>query len=111
MTAPAKSLPQGAGRISVPRPGWRRACWEIDVMTYSHAIGATRYRFDSLRELMARATPARSGDYLAGVAAATAEERMAAKMALADLPLARFLEELLVPYETDEVTRLIVDTH
>ncbi|MDP3835594.1 MAG: ethanolamine ammonia-lyase subunit EutB, partial [Hydrogenophaga sp.] len=80
-------------------------------MTYSHTIGARRHSFASLRELMARATPLRSGDRLAGVAAANAEERMAAQMALADLPLATFLNEAVVPYETDAVTRLIIDTH
>ena len=67
--------------------------------------------FDTLRELMAKATPRRSGDELAGVAAATAEERVAAQLRLADVPLRRFLEEPLIPYELDEVTRLIVDTH
>jgi ethanolamine ammonia-lyase large subunit len=80
-------------------------------MSFSHSIGARRYTFDSLRELLANATPLRSGDVLAGVAAATAEERVAAQFALADLPLAHFCEEQVVPYETDEVTRLIVDTH
>ncbi|RJP71626.1 MAG: ethanolamine ammonia-lyase subunit EutB [Comamonadaceae bacterium] len=80
-------------------------------MTYSHTIGARRHTFASLRELMARATPLRSGDRLAGVAAASAEERMAAQMALAELPLAAFLNEAVVPYETDAVTRLILDTH
>lgn len=80
-------------------------------MSYAHAIGATGYRFGSLRELMAKATPLRSGDCLAGIAAATAEERMAARLVLADLPLARFLEEPLIPYEIDEVTRLIIDSH
>ena len=60
---------------------------------------------------MARATPARSGDRLAGIAAGSAEERVAARMALADLPLRRFLDEALVPYEADEVTRLVLDTH
>jgi ethanolamine ammonia-lyase large subunit len=79
-------------------------------MSYQHAIGARSYRFGSLRELMAKATPARSGDYLAGVAAATAEERMAAKLTLAEVPLARFREDLLIPYESDDVTRLIVDS-
>lgn len=69
------------------------------------------YRFADLRELMAKASPARSGDYLAGVAAASAEERMAARMALADLPLKAFLEQPLIPYEQDEVTRLIIDGH
>ena len=80
-------------------------------MRYQHAIGIRRYTFASLRELLAKASPARSGDYLAGVAAATAEERMAARRALAELPLSRFLDEPVIPYEADEVTRLIVDTH
>ena len=71
----------------------------------------TRYPFDGLRDLLAKATPARSGDRLAGVAAATARERVAAQGVLADVPLARFLAEPVVPYESDEVTRLIVDTH
>jgi len=78
---------------------------------YGHRIGAVSHRFDSLRELMAKATPERSGDRLAGVAAASEQERAAAQMALADLPLRTFLSETLVPYEDDEVTRLILDTH
>jgi ethanolamine ammonia-lyase large subunit len=80
-------------------------------MLFAHTIGSRRYSFGSLRELLAKATPLRSGDVLAGVAAASAEERVAAQFALADLPLARFLSEQVVPYESDEVTRLIVDTH
>jgi ethanolamine ammonia-lyase large subunit len=64
-----------------------------------------------LRELMARASPLRSGDVLAGIAAESAEARVRAQMALADVPLTRFLTEALVPYEEDEVTRLILDTH
>lgn len=80
-------------------------------MPYTHAVGAETYRFRDLKDLMAKATPARSGDYLAGVAAATYAERMAARMCLAEAPLKRFLEELLIPYEDDEVTRLIVDRH
>jgi ethanolamine ammonia-lyase large subunit len=80
-------------------------------MVYQHTVGATTYRFNSLKEVMAKATPARSGDYLAGVAAETYAERMAARMCLADIPLKHFLEELLIPYEDDEVTRLIVDSH
>jgi ethanolamine ammonia-lyase large subunit len=79
-------------------------------MSFSHAIGNTRYTFANLRELLAKATPPRSGDVLAGVAAESAEERVAAQYALADLPLAHFLSEQVVPYETDEVTRLIVDS-
>jgi ethanolamine ammonia-lyase large subunit len=78
-------------------------------MGYSHTIGGVVYRFDELKTLLARATPARSGDELAGLASRTAEERVAAQMALADLPLKTFRDELLIPYETDEVTRLIVD--
>ena len=80
-------------------------------MAYSHAIGGVSYAFESLAQLLACATPARSGDQLAGIAAATAQERVAAQMCLADLPLKRFLDEAVVPYETDEVTRLIFDTH
>lgn len=80
-------------------------------MAYAHTVGSRRYVFDDLRTLLARATPLRSGDELAGIAARSAEERVAAQMALADLPLATFLSEAVVPYELDEVTRLIVDTH
>ncbi|MBI1329573.1 MAG: ethanolamine ammonia-lyase subunit EutB [Alphaproteobacteria bacterium] len=80
-------------------------------MAFAHTIGGTRYVFDDLKTLLARATPDRSGDRLAGVAAAIAEERVAARMALADVPLSTFLTEHVVPYETDEVTRLIADTH
>lgn len=78
---------------------------------YAHTVGAVRHRFADLRTLLARATPVRSGDALAGIAAASAEERVAAQMALADLPLTAFLNELVIPYEQDEVSRLIVDTH
>jgi len=80
-------------------------------MEYAHSVGATRYRFSGLKELLAKASPPRSGDALAGIAARSAEERMAARLALAEVPLKRFLEEALIPYEADEVTRLIVDTH
>ncbi len=80
-------------------------------MIYRQTIDATRYRFDDLRELMAKATPPRSGDRLAGIAAASAEQMIAARMALADVPLQTFLKETVVPYEDDEVTRLIVDSH
>ena len=77
----------------------------------SQRVGVRTYSFPSLRELLAKASPARSGDYLAGVAAGSSEERVAAQMALADLPLTTFLNEAVVPYELDEVTRLIVDSH
>ncbi|MBK4999830.1 ethanolamine ammonia-lyase subunit EutB [Pseudomonas sp. S31] len=76
-----------------------------------HTVGNLVYRFDSLREVMAKASPARSGDYLAGIGASNDGERVAAQMALADIPLTHFLNEALIPYEQDEVTRLIVDSH
>ncbi len=78
---------------------------------YAAAIGSRRYSFGDLKTLLAKATPLRSGDQLAGIAADSGEERVAAQFALADLPLATFLNETVVAYETDEVTRLIVDTH
>ena len=80
-------------------------------MTYRYSVGSHTYQFADLKTVLAKATPARSGDYLAGVAAETYAERMAARMCLAAIPLKKFLEELIIPYETDEVTRLIVDTH
>jgi len=78
---------------------------------YHQTIGLRRYAFDDLAQLLARASPERSGDQLAGVAAGSAEERVAAQMALAEVPLAQFLQEAIVPYESDEVTRLILDGH
>ncbi len=81
------------------------------MMTYRYSVGVQTYQFADLKAVLAKATPARSGDYLAGVAADTYAERMAARMCLAEIPLKRFLEELIIPYETDEVSRLIVDTH
>jgi ethanolamine ammonia-lyase large subunit len=80
-------------------------------MPFAHTIGSRCYSFSSLRELLAKATPRRSGDVLAGLAAESAEERVAAQYALADAALTRFCEEAVVPYESDEVTRLICDTH
>jgi ethanolamine ammonia-lyase large subunit len=80
-------------------------------MAYHLQLGTRSFSFGDLKMLLAKATPLRSGDQLAGVAAATAEERVAAQMRLAEVPLATFLEELVVPYEDDEVTRLIVDRH
>ncbi len=80
-------------------------------MLLRHSIDGVTYSFESLKDLLAKATPVRSGDELAGVAAHNAVERVAAQMTLADLPLAAFLEETVIPYEVDEVTRLIVDTH
>lgn len=80
-------------------------------MSYHCTIRGFAYRFPSLRELLAKASPLRSGDQLAGLAAESYEERIAAQMALAEVPLPTFLNEAVVPYERDEVTRLIVDTH
>jgi ethanolamine ammonia-lyase large subunit len=80
-------------------------------MVYRHAIGNTSYVFDDLRDLLAKATPPRSGDRLAGIAAESAEQMVAARIALADVPLQQFLRETVIPYEDDEVTRLILDTH
>src|SRR5215470_7329475 len=83
----------------------------LGAIMYSATIGNRHYAFCDLRTLLAKASPRRSGDQLAGVAAATGEEQVAAQYALADLPLAAFLHEPVVPYEADEVTRLIIDTH
>jgi ethanolamine ammonia-lyase large subunit len=80
-------------------------------MAYSTTTGGRTRTFADLKMLLAKATPARSGDALTGIAAESEEERALARRALAEVPLARFLEELLIPYEHDEVTRLIVDTH
>jgi ethanolamine ammonia-lyase large subunit len=80
-------------------------------MALRQTVGTTTWAFEDLRTLLAKASPARSGDALAGLAAGSAEEGVAARMALAETPLAAFLAEPLVPYETDEVTRLICDAH
>jgi len=80
-------------------------------MAFSHTINGCTYRFDDLKMLLAKATPARSGDELAGVAAESEIVRAAAKYALADVPLKHFLDEAVIPYEDDDVTRLIYDTH
>ncbi|MFD4502400.1 ethanolamine ammonia-lyase subunit EutB [Streptomyces sp. NPDC058457] len=79
--------------------------------TYTATLGGERHRFDSLARLLAAASPERSGDRLAGLAAASARERVAARWALAEVPLATFLTEPVIPYEDDDVTRLILDTH
>ena len=78
---------------------------------YGATLGARRYSFGDLKTLLAKASPLRSGDRLAGLAAETGEERVAAQFALADLPLSTFLNEHVISYEADEITRLIVDTH
>jgi ethanolamine ammonia-lyase large subunit len=80
-------------------------------MAYQHTIRGKVYRFDDLRTLLAKASPFRTGDALAGLSADTYEERVAAQITLADVPLKTFLNEAIIPYEDDEVTRLIVDGH
>jgi ethanolamine ammonia-lyase large subunit len=80
-------------------------------MAFRQGVGMRQHVFADLKALLAKASPARSGDTLAGIAASSDEERMAARLALADLPLAHFLQEALVPYEQDDVTRLILDSH
>lgn len=80
-------------------------------MPYHYDTGGRRFVFEDLRTLMAKASPQRSGDVLAGLAAGDEEERVAAQLALADLPLKTFLSEAVVPYEQDEVTRFILDRH
>lgn len=80
-------------------------------MTFSVQLGIRRHTFSDLRQLLAKASPPRSGDTLAGIAANSNEERVAAQMCLADVPLKHFLAEWVVPYESDEVTRLICDSH
>src|SRR5215211_4441843 len=74
-------------------------------------FGKKSYAFGSLKELLAKASPARSGDALAGIAAENDEERVAAQLALADVQLQRLLDEPVIAYEDDEVTQLIVDGH
>jgi ethanolamine ammonia-lyase large subunit len=81
------------------------------VSGYRSAIGNVVYHFEDLKSVLAKASPPRSGDDLAGLSAASAEERVAAQLALSNIPLKTFLKEPVVPYETDEVTRLIVDEH
>jgi ethanolamine ammonia-lyase large subunit len=80
-------------------------------MGYRCSIHSRNYVFADLKMLLAKATPFRSGDALAGVAAESNEERVAAQMALSDVPLKNFLNEVLIPYENDEITRLIIDSH
>src|SRR5437868_12121860 len=116
MPARVRRAPRSAGEVARPsqpnatlRP--IRSPWSGALMVYRKAIDATSYVFDDLRDLLAKATPPRSGDRLAGIAADSAEQMIAARMALANVPLRQFLNETVVPYEDDEVTRLIVDTH
>ena len=80
-------------------------------MAYQFTLGKQNYLFDDLKSVLAKASPLRSGDALAGLAAASNTERIAAQYVLSELPLKVFLNETVVPYELDEVTRLIIDTH
>ena len=80
-------------------------------MSYHHTIGRKTYRFNDLKTLLAKASPHRSGDVLAGVCAESYEERVAAQIALAEFHLKTFLNEAVIPYEKDEITRLIIDSH
>jgi len=80
-------------------------------MTYQHTIGHKVYRFADLKDLLAKASPFRTGDVLAGIAAESYEQRVAAQITLADIPLKNFLNEAIIPYEDDDVTRLIIDSH
>ena len=80
-------------------------------MAYRCTLRGEQYTFDDLKTLLAKASPARSGDELAGLSASSDAQRVAARYALADLPLDTFLKSELIPYETDDVTRLILDTH
>ncbi len=80
-------------------------------MAYQFTLGKQNYLFDDLKSVLAKASPLRSGDALAGLAAASNTERIAAQYVLSELPLKVFLNEAVVPYELDEVTRLIIDTH
>jgi ethanolamine ammonia-lyase large subunit len=78
---------------------------------YKYTIQNRVYRFPDLKTLLAKASPFRSGDALAGICAESYEERVAAQICLSDVPLQNFLSETVIPYETDEITRLIIDTH
>lgn len=78
---------------------------------YKHSIQHITYSFSDLKTLMAKATPFRTGDALAGLCADSYQERIAAQICLADVPLTNFLNEVVIPYESDEVTRLIIDSH
>lgn len=80
-------------------------------MPYRHTVGPRTHVFADLATLMAKATPVRSGDYLAGIAAESAEENMAARWCLAEVPLREILARPLIPYDEDDVTRLILDDH
>jgi ethanolamine ammonia-lyase large subunit len=80
-------------------------------MQYRTTLDSSVFAFRDLKHVLAAASPARSGDYLAGIGASSTQERMAARWVLADIPLKRFLQEALIPYESDNITRLIIDEH
>jgi len=80
-------------------------------MAYDFTIRNINYRFADLKTLLAKASPYRTGDALAGICADSYEERVAAQITLADVPLKTFLNEAIIPYESDEITRLIIDSH
>lgn len=80
-------------------------------MAFVSDFHGERHRFEDLKDVLGKASPRRSGDELAGLGASTDAQRVAARSVLADLPLSVFLNEPIVPYETDEVTRLILDSH
>jgi ethanolamine ammonia-lyase large subunit len=103
---------EGTAAVAAPssRRFWPANCFPF-AMPAPLQTRSLGFVFNSLRELMAKASPPRSGDSLAGLAADSAAERAAAQHCLADVPLARFLEDPLIPYETDDVTRLILDSH
>src|SRR5690606_16833937 len=83
----------------------------VRAMRYRTTLSGQVFDFRELKHVLAAASPARSGDELAGIGAASAQERMAARHVLADLPLSHFLQEAVIPYEADELTRLIIDSH
>jgi ethanolamine ammonia-lyase large subunit len=78
---------------------------------YRTIFGNKSYNFPDLKSVLAKASPSRSGDDLAGISAGSAEERVAAKMALAEIPLSEFVSKEIIPYDQDEITRLIQDSH
>ena len=80
-------------------------------MPYTHTVRGERFAFADLRELMAKSNETKAGDELAGIAARSERERVAAKLALADLPLSVFLAEPLIDPSADDVSRLILDSH
>jgi ethanolamine ammonia-lyase large subunit len=78
---------------------------------YRHQLGVHLYQFDNFVDLMSKTSSVKSGDQLAGVASISAEKRVVAQMLLVELPLKAFLQERVIPYEKDEITRLIIDEH